>query len=160
MLFRQRRDKKLARLLALLVTLFGVCSLPRVVVNVVEFGLRVTYGKNFPWPLWWDSFNDLGQNWKQNNLLLVASVYLGFDQFYQKRGVRCLLCRMNYHIQPWPYWGLLLPTSSQVPVSTPLKATTPRSVSELRIGAWPSDRSLDSYLIELVEIRTFIIVIL
>ena len=40
-----------------------------------------------------------------------------------------------------------------------LKTTTPRSVSVPRIGAWPSDRSLDSYLIELVEIGTFIIVI-
>ena len=52
MVFRQRRDKKLARLLIFLVTLFGVCNLPRVVVNGVEFVLRVTYGKNFPWPLW------------------------------------------------------------------------------------------------------------
>ena len=52
MILRHRRDKKLARLLVLLVVLFGVCNLPRVVLNVVEFGLRVTYGKNFPWPLW------------------------------------------------------------------------------------------------------------
>ena len=52
MILRHRRDKKLARLLVLLVVLFGVCNLPRVVLNVVEFGLRVNYGKNFPWPLW------------------------------------------------------------------------------------------------------------
>ena len=52
MIFRHRRDKKLARLLVLLVILFGVCNLPRVVVNVVEFSFRVTFGKNFPWPPW------------------------------------------------------------------------------------------------------------
>ena len=40
-----------------------------------------------------------------------------------------------------------------------LKTTTPCSVSVPRIGAWLSKCSLDSYLIELVEIGTFIIVI-
>merc|ERR1719342_1486670 len=90
MVFRRRRDKKLARLLVLLVILFGVCNLPRVVVNIIEFILRVTYGKNFPWPLWCELLTLL------SHLLLTINSSVNIIIYCWKDGRfrRCLLSIM------------------------------------------------------------------
>jgi len=94
-IFRQRRDKKLARLLISLVILFGVCNIPRVVVNGIEFFLRITHGKNFPWPLWCNVLTIVSHLLLNINSSANIIIYCWKDGRFR----RCLLsmiCKSRY----------------------------------------------------------------